>query len=83
MTEWIYVNTPKITRIAYNPEIKIMYIDFSGSTEDTPYQGVTEKIFRKFSKAKKIDEYFETHIKDNFKSVQISTENKINCSLKS
>lgn len=82
MIKWIEVNTPKIKRIAYNSEINIMYIDFSGSTTDTPYQGVAEYAFRKFSKAKKIDDYYEKHIKDNFQSVQISTENKINCSMK-
>jgi len=54
MIEWIYVNTPKIIRIAYNPKIKIMYIDFSGSITDTPYQGVTEATFKKFRKAKKL-----------------------------
>lgn len=81
MTKWIYVNTPKITRIAYNSEIKIMYIDFTGSIVDIPYRGVTEKIFKKFSKAKKIDDYYEAHIKDKFQTVEISTENKINCSL--
>ena len=83
MIEWIDVNTPKIKRIAYNPEIKIMYIDFSGSAIDTPYQDVTEKTFKKFSKARNIDDYYDTHIKDNFERVQISTENKINCSLES
>lgn len=82
MINWIDVNSPKITRIAYNPEILVMYIDFSGSITDTPYQGVTKAIFKKFSKANDIDGYYETHIKDKFQSVQISTENKINCSLK-
>lgn len=81
MVEWINVNESKIKRIAYNPEIKIMYIDFTGSSLDVPYHGITENLFKKFSQAKRVDDYYETHIKNKFEAVQISTENQISCSL--
>ena len=81
MVEWVYVNTSKITRIAYNSDIEIMYVDFSGSTVDVPFKGVSEKVFREFSQAKNIDDFYENHIKNIFKRIEINTENKIACNI--
>ena len=81
MVDWIYVNTSKISRIAYNSEINTMYIDFPDSVVDVPYKGVSEEVFKKFSEAKNIDEYYEKHIKDVFDRIVINTENQIDCKL--
>lgn len=78
MVKWIYINSSKITRIGYNAEIQIMYIDFVGSVVDTPYKSVSEDLFNEFSKAKNIDGYFETQIKDFFEEVTFDLENRIN-----
>ena len=81
MVDWIYVNTSKISRIAYNSTIKTMYIDFPDSIVDVPYKGVTEDVFKKFSEAKNVDEFYENNIKDVFERVVINTENQIDCKL--
>lgn len=81
MIEWIYINSEKISKVAYNKEIKTMYIDFIDSNVDTPYAGVTEAIFTAFCEAKNTDEFFKIHIKDCFEKIDINTENSINCRL--
>ena len=81
MIDWINVNSKKIIRIAYNFEIKMMYINFRGSTIDTPYQGVSEETFAEFSKANDIDDYFNRHIRDVHIKVKIDTENVVGCRL--
>lgn len=81
MVEWIYVNTPKISRIAYNAEVSTMYIDFPGSTLDIPYKGVTEAVFREFSQAENVDAYYDLHIKDVYPQIERDIENKIDCKL--
>ncbi len=82
MIKWAYVNTPKITRIGYNAEIKVMYVEFCGSTVDTPFKNITEDTFREFSRAKMVDDYYEDYIKLNFEQVDTETKNKILCDLK-
>lgn len=81
MINWVNVNSKKIIRIAYNFEINVMYINFKGSTTDTPYQGVTEDKFNAFRNADNIDEYYKKHIKDDFMEVTLDTENTVGCRL--
>lgn len=81
MIDWINVNSSKIRRIAFNAELKMMYIDFVESTVDIPYQGISEATFKEFSNAKNIDNYYELFIKDKYPCIEFNTENKINCSL--
>ncbi len=82
MLDWVYVHTSKIKKMAYNAEIETMYIDFIGSTVDTPYKNVSEKTFNEFSQANDVDEHYEMHIKSSCQKVEISTENIISCDLK-
>lgn len=82
MIEWFYVNTPKINKMAYNAEIKTMYIDFYGSTVDTPFKNVPKNTFLEFSQAYSVDEYYEKHIKTCYEKVKIGTENSINFNFK-
>ncbi len=82
MIEWISVNTCKITRIGYSKEVNAMYIDFIGSTIDTPYQNVSEEVFKTFSQAKKIDDFYETEIKNIYQPTQINTESTIDCEIR-
>ena len=79
MIEWISVNTCTITRIGYNQEVKTMYIDFAGSSFDTPYQKVPEMVFKKFSKARKTDDFYVNKIKDKYQPTEIDTESSIGC----
>ena len=71
----------KIAKIAYNAELKTMYIAFQGSTVDTPFVGVSKKEFNKFSKAANIDEHFNDKIQGTFEEVTLDTEIVINCNL--
>ena len=81
MIEWIDINSTKIRKIAYNSEIKIMYIDFVCSTIDTQYSGVSEKVFIEFSMADDIDQYYDSHINDVFEKVELNIVNNINLNL--
>jgi len=78
MVKWINVNSKKISRIAYNPEVKTMFIDFKGSVVDTPYAGVNQVLFESFTNAEDIDEYYEAFIKKECEVVELDTENVIN-----
>lgn len=79
MIEWISVNTCKITRIGFNQEVKTMYIDFTGSSYDTPYQNVTEEVFKTFSQAHRVDDFYEKKIKGIYEPTKINIENTIAC----
>ncbi len=81
MIKWINVNSKIMSRIAYNSEVKTMYIDFKDSTVDTPYAGVNKALFKSFCEADNIDEYFETFIKNKCKKVEIDIENTVNIRL--
>ena len=81
MIKWINVNSKIISRIAYNTGVKILYIDFQGSSVDTPYAGVTKEMFEEFSNAENIDEYYEKYIKDSCEKIELDTENVVNCRL--
>lgn len=58
-----------------------MYIDFPDSIVDTPFKGVSEEVFKAFSVAENIDEFYEKKIKDVFEKIIINTENQIDCNL--
>lgn len=83
MIKWVYINSAKITRIGYNAELETMYIDFNGSSLDTPYKRVSEKLFNDFSTAKNIDGFFDTQIKGFCEEVKLDIRNQIYCGLKS
>ena len=82
MVEWVYLNTPKINKVGYNAKIKTMYIDFSGSTVDTPYKNVIENTFQEFSQAKNADAHYENYIKTCCERVDINTENSVSYDIK-
>lgn len=81
MIEWIKVRSPKISKIAYNSKVNTMFVSYKGNDVDTPYTGVSEDMFLKFSEASDIDKYFETHIKKTCKEVVLDTKNILNCDL--
>jgi len=81
MIEWIKVRSPVISKIAYNSEVKTMFVSYKGSTVDTPYTGVSKDMFIGLSNATDIDEHFDAHIKHHCKEVQIDTENVLSCDL--
>jgi len=81
MIDWVNVNTSKIKRIAFNSELKIMYVDFVESTLDVPFQGITEEVFYAFSTADNIDNYYELFIEGKYPRIETMTENKIHCPL--
>lgn len=74
MTDWIYVNTQKITKIGYNQEIKTLYIDFAGSSFDTPYKNISLETFEEFSRADRVDDYYEESIKNKFQPTLLNTD---------
>lgn len=77
MIEWVNVNSKIITRIGYNKMIGTLYIDFSGSTSDTPYKDVSEEIFTEFTKSENVDNYYITFIKDTFEPSHLNSESII------
>jgi len=56
-------------------------IDFVGSTTDTPYQNVSEDIFKTFSTALRVDEYYEKNIENVYTPSQLNTESAIDSAL--
>jgi len=81
MIEWIRVRSKKISKIAYNSEVKTMYIDFKGSNVDTPFMKVDENVFKMFCNAEDVDEFYRTKIKNSYQEAILNTENTINCRL--
>lgn len=81
MIKWINVESKIMSRIAYNAEVKIMYIDFKDSTIDTPFSGVNKALFESFCKADNIDDYYENFIKHKCEKVEIDTKNRVNIRL--
>lgn len=81
MIKWISVNTCQITRIGYNQEINTMYIDFIGSSTDTPYQNVTEEMFKTFSQTERVDDFYEANIKGVYEPTKINIQSTIDCEI--
>jgi len=69
------VKSSNINHIAYNPETKVLEVEFkSGNAYE--YHNVTQNAYDNFKAAESYGKYFAKHVKDAYKAVKKPKKDK-------